>query len=126
MSTRASRFREASEDRRGLQFRLSLSSTRIVEILEAQQLSRLDAALQHIQTLRDKAAQFRRSLLHAAFTGALTGHDPSTGELPDGWKLDRARRRFVEVLDSSAFKPYQEPETARGSWRPWHGSLLRT
>jgi type I restriction enzyme, S subunit len=58
---------------------------RIVEILEAN-LSRLDAALQHIQTLRDKAAQFRRSLLHAAFTGALTGHDPSTGELPDGWR----------------------------------------
>ena len=46
----------------------------IVEILEAH-LSRLDAALQHIQTLRYKAAQFRRSLLHAAFTGALTGHD---------------------------------------------------
>ena len=57
---------------------------RIIEILEAH-FFRLDAALQHIQTLRDKAAQFRRSLLHAAFTGALTGHDPSTGELPDGW-----------------------------------------
>ena len=59
---------------------------RIVEVLEAQ-LSRLDAALGHVQTLREKAAQFRRSLLHAAFTGALTGHDTSTGELPDGWSL---------------------------------------
>ena len=51
-----------------------LSRRGIVEILEGH-LSRLDAALQHIQTLRDKASQFRRSLLHAAFTGALTGHD---------------------------------------------------
>ena len=58
---------------------------RIVELLEGQ-LSRLDAALEHVQTLREKAAQFRRSLLYAAFTGALTGHDTSTGELPDGWR----------------------------------------
>jgi type I restriction enzyme, S subunit len=58
---------------------------RIVEVLEAQ-LSRLGAALEHVQTLREKAAQFRRSLLHAAFTGALTGHDTSTGELPEGWE----------------------------------------
>ena len=64
---------------------LLAEQARIVEILEGH-LSRLDAALQHIQTLRDKAAQFRRSLLHAAFTGALTGHDPSTGELPDRWE----------------------------------------
>ena len=58
---------------------------RIVEVLEAQ-LSRLDAALKHVQTLREKADQFRRSLLHAAFTGALTGHDMSNDELPEGWK----------------------------------------
>jgi type I restriction enzyme S subunit len=49
---------------------------RIVEVLE-EHLSRLDAALANIQTVRDKAAQFRRSLLHAAFTGALTGHGGS-------------------------------------------------
>jgi restriction endonuclease S subunit len=58
---------------------------RIVEILE-DQLSRLDTALQSVQTVRKKAAQFRRSLLHAAFTGALTGHDVEEGELPDGWE----------------------------------------
>ena len=58
----------------------------IVEVLEAQ-LSRLDAALEHVQALRAKAAQLRRSLLHAAFTGALTGHDTSTGELPEGWEI---------------------------------------
>ena len=58
---------------------------RIVEILE-DQLSRLDTALQSVRTVREKAAQFRRSLLHAAFTGALTGHDVKDGELPEGWR----------------------------------------
>jgi type I restriction enzyme, S subunit len=58
---------------------------RIVEILE-DQLSRLDTALQSVNTVREKAAQFRRSLLHAAFTGALTGHEVEEGELPDGWE----------------------------------------
>jgi type I restriction enzyme S subunit len=59
---------------------------RIVEILE-EQLSRLDAALESVRVVREKAAQFRRSLLHAAFTGTLTGHnridwaDCSLGEL---------------------------------------------
>jgi len=43
---------------------------RIVEILE-EQLSRLDAAVKSVQTVREKAAQFRRSLLHAAFSGEL-------------------------------------------------------
>ena len=66
---------------------------RIVEILE-DQLSRLDTALQSVHTVREKAAQFRRSLLHAAFTGALTGHDVQEGELPSGW----GRRRIADVL----------------------------
>ena len=47
---------------------------RIVEILE-EQLSRLDAALESVRVVREKAEQFRRSLLHAAFTGTLTGHN---------------------------------------------------
>jgi restriction endonuclease S subunit len=58
--------------------------TKLVEILE-EQLSRLDAALASVRAVREKAARFRRSLLHAAFTGALTGHDTSTGTLPPGW-----------------------------------------
>ena len=57
---------------------------RIVEILE-EQLSRLDAALDSVRVVREKAAQFRRSLLHAAFTGALTGRPLGPGALPDGW-----------------------------------------
>lgn len=42
--------------------------TRIVEILE-EQLSRLDAAVQSVQTVREKATQFRRSLLRATLHG---------------------------------------------------------
>jgi type I restriction enzyme S subunit len=57
---------------------------KIVEILE-EQLSRLDAALALVRAVREKSARFRRSLLHAAFTGALTGHDTTTGALPSGW-----------------------------------------
>ena len=58
--------------------------TKIVEILE-EQLSRLDAALASVRAVRVKATRFRRSLLHAAFTGALTGHGDSAGALPDSW-----------------------------------------
>jgi hypothetical protein len=43
----------------------------IVRILE-EQFSRLDAIAVAIAAVRSKADQFRRSLLHAAFTGALT------------------------------------------------------
>jgi restriction endonuclease S subunit len=57
---------------------------KIVEILE-EQLSRLDAALASVRIVRTKAARFRRSLLHAAFNGALTGSDGLAGELPEGW-----------------------------------------
>jgi type I restriction enzyme S subunit len=57
---------------------------KIVEILE-EQLSRLDAALASVRTVREKAAKFRRSLLHAAFTGALTGHDTSTSDVSKCW-----------------------------------------
>jgi type I restriction enzyme S subunit len=57
---------------------------KIVEILE-EQLSRLDAALASVRTVRVNAARFRRSLLHAAFTGMLTGHVTSDGGMPPGW-----------------------------------------
>lgn len=45
---------------------------RIVDVLE-EQFSRLDSALASIRVVREKAAAFRRSLLHAAFRGDLTG-----------------------------------------------------
>jgi type I restriction enzyme S subunit len=58
---------------------------KIVEVLE-EQLSRLDAALASVRAVREKSARFRRSLLHTAFTGALTGHDTSDETVPDGWE----------------------------------------
>lgn len=61
---------------------------KIVEILE-ERLSRLDAALASVRTVREKAVKFRRSLLYAAFSGALTGHDTSPGTLPEGWEMKR-------------------------------------
>jgi type I restriction enzyme S subunit len=53
--------------------------------------SRLDAAAAVIATVRTKADRFRRSLLHAAFTGALTHtgarrmSDNQSLELPEAW-----------------------------------------
>lgn len=45
---------------------------RIVDILD-EQFFRLDSALASIRVVREKAQAFRRSLLHAAFTGNLSG-----------------------------------------------------
>jgi type I restriction enzyme S subunit len=87
---------------------------KIVEILE-EQLSRLDAALASVRAVREKSARFRRSLLNAAFTGALTGHDTSDGTLPPGWERkeleDIAETQLGKMLNSSkqtgsALKPY--------------------
>jgi len=63
-----------------------LEQKNIVEILE-EQFSRLDAALASVYAVRLKAARFRLSLLHAAFSGALTGHDSSTEAVPAKWEL---------------------------------------
>jgi type I restriction enzyme S subunit len=57
---------------------------KIVEILE-EQLARLDAVVKSVQTVREKAAQFRRSLFLATFSGAESGGD--FDELPAGWAL---------------------------------------
>ena len=60
----------------------------IVRILDTQ-LARIDTVLRSVQGVRAKADQFRRSLLHAAFTGQLTQPEPSRGDaLPEGWSSD--------------------------------------
>jgi type I restriction enzyme S subunit len=60
---------------------------KIIELLEAH-LSRLDAALVDVKQAKIKAAQFRRSLLQAAFTGNLgSGGGSFKTELPGGWRL---------------------------------------
>jgi type I restriction enzyme S subunit len=60
---------------------------KIAQILD-EQLSRLDAAIASVHTARRKAVRFRRSLLSAAFSGSLSGHESVVGVLPLGWKLE--------------------------------------
>lgn len=74
----------------------------IVRILE-EQFSRLDAAAAAIATVRTKADQFRRSLLHAAFTGALTQHG--------------ARRVTAEKSGMSVLRPISSiADVTSGYW----------
>jgi len=72
---------------------------KIVEILE-DHLSRLDAALADVKQAKLKAAQFRRSLLQAAFTGNLTGDGT---RLMTEWKKCKLSD-VVELLSGFAFK----------------------
>ena len=79
-----------------------LEQERIVEILE-EQFSRLDSALASVKTVREKAQAFRRSLLHAAFSGELTGGTETWRETLLG--------QCVELLGGYAFKSdWYEPE----------------
>jgi type I restriction enzyme S subunit len=78
---------------------------KIVEILE-EQISRLDAAIVSVRAVRKKAARFRRSLLHAAFTGVLTGaesensiSDVRTSLFADLFDLVSNERRQVKQRD---------------------------
>jgi restriction endonuclease S subunit len=80
---------------------------KIVAILE-EQLTRLDAALASVRVVRKKAARFRRSILKSAFTGTLSGHNVSAGELPEGWTI-KDLRELVDVLDSMR-KPINSEE----------------
>lgn len=79
---------------------------KIVEILE-EQLSRLEAALASVRSVRVKAAQFGNSLLHAAFSGVLTGNDISTGQIPEGWQLSTLGD-LVSISNKSGL-PAQNP-----------------
>ncbi len=87
---------------------------RIVEILE-EQLSRLDAALESVRIVREKAAQFRRSLLHAAFTGALTGNAKAGDGLPSGWEF----KRLDEVADVRLGRQRSPKNHAGNQMRPY-------
>ena len=75
---------------------------RIVEILE-EQFSRLDSALASVKAVREKAKEFRRSLLHSAFSGELTGgtqgwREVALGEVADvGWgDLSITKKSYVQ------------------------------
>jgi restriction endonuclease S subunit len=59
---------------------------KIVELLE-DHLSRLDAALADVKQVKIKAAQFRRSLLQAAFNGYFSDESFMLGtEIPPSWR----------------------------------------
>jgi type I restriction enzyme S subunit len=67
---------------------------KIVELLE-NHLSRLDAALADVKQAKIMAAQFRRSLLQAAFTGNLALSEPNLRtEIPGEWR----QKRFGDIF----------------------------
>lgn len=82
---------------------------RIVEILE-EQFSRLDSALASVKAVREKTKAFRRSLLHSAFSGELTGGtegwqtvniDSLLGNLPNGKKVGQGWSPQCESVPAS-------------------------
>jgi type I restriction enzyme S subunit len=69
---------------------------KIVELLE-DHLSRLDAALADVKQAKLKAAQFRRSLLQAVFTGNLNGGGTRLMMPVTEWK----KTKLVKVVDAA-------------------------
>ena len=83
---------------------------KIVELLE-DHLSRLDAALADVKQARIKAAQFRRSLLQAAFTGNLgSGGTSFKTELPSDWSLVSLNEAMAECKNGLTYR--NNPELA--------------
>ena len=75
---------------------------RIVEILE-EQFSRLDSALASVKAVREKAKAFRRSLLHSAFSGELTGGTEGWREVALGEVCIRASKVKPEGFERATF-----------------------
>jgi type I restriction enzyme S subunit len=72
---------------------------KVVELLD-DHLSRLDAALLGVMQAKLKSVQFRRSILHAAFTGNIDSYgNHGVGELPIGWEM-RTLSQCLEKLKS--------------------------
>jgi restriction endonuclease S subunit len=91
---------------------------RIVEILE-DHLSRLDAALADVKQAKVKAAQFRRSLLQAAFTGNL-GSDGTRlmTQIPNGWRTKTLKDWGMNIsrlgkLDFESYKSVEDDSHRR-------------
>lgn len=83
---------------------------KIVELLE-DHVSRLDAALVDIKQAKSKAAQFRRSLFQAAFTGNLGWEGTSfKTKLPGGWNLVTLNEAMVECKNGLTYR--NNPELA--------------
>jgi type I restriction enzyme, S subunit len=83
---------------------------KIVELLE-DHLARLNAALADVKQSRIKAAQFRRSLLQAAFTGNLgSGGTSFKTELPSDWSLVTLNEAMAECKNGLTYR--NNPELA--------------
>ena len=92
----------------------------IVEGLE-KQFAHLGTALESTRLVNEKAAEFRRSLLHAAFTGALTGRRVGSGGIPEGWEIFNLYE-LVDILDSER-KPVNQNERAKRPGQvPYYGA----
>ena len=84
---------------------------KIVELLE-DHISRLDA-LADVKQVKLKAAQFRRSLLQAAFTGNLDAHDSEMEtELAEDWRQERFgdifKVKYGKAIDKSLRMEFAE------------------
>ena len=93
---------------------------KIVEILE-DHLSRLDAALADVKQAKLKAAQFRRSLLQAAFTGNLTGDGTCLMTTPKHWEISPLSK-IVEVLDNLRVPVNSSERNKRPGSVPYYGA----
>jgi type I restriction enzyme S subunit len=83
---------------------------KIVELLE-DHLSRLDTALVDVKQAKIKAAQFRRSLLQAAFTGNLGFHRAiSLTEIPSDWSWVTLDEAMSECKNGLTYR--NKPELA--------------
>jgi type I restriction enzyme, S subunit len=85
---------------------------KIVDFLE-DHLSRLDAALVDVKQAKIKAAQFRRSLLQAAFTGNLALNEPNLRtEIPGEWRQERFgdifKVKYGKAIDKSLRMEFAE------------------
>jgi restriction endonuclease S subunit len=85
---------------------------KIVALLE-EHLSRLDAALADVKQAKIKAAQFRRSLLQAAFTGNLALNESNLKtEIPGEWRQERFgdifKVKYGKAIDKSLRMEFAE------------------
>jgi restriction endonuclease S subunit len=93
---------------------------KIVELLE-DHLSRLDAALADVKQAKTKAAQFRRSLLQAAFTGNLGSDGTRLMTAPKHWEIFPLNE-LVEVLDSLRVPVNSSERSKRPGSVPYYGA----
>jgi restriction endonuclease S subunit len=97
---------------------------KIVELLE-DYLSRLDGALAEVKQAKTKSAQFRRSLLQAAFTGNLSaGGDSFNTALPGGWKSHTLRDWGMEAQSGFASGSHNSEGNGIIHLRPMNVSRL--